>query len=262
MQDHHSTLLRREWWQAVARTWPRFDNSRPMDFEERWLVLAPRRKRAEEVESYAATRQPSPGPLSAVAPCLTSDGTVAAAETGFTGRSQNGHDNGDTIRRAFHLHVHVPAPGRRAVGVPARRADAPAEGACRAGRRSPARPLASSAPGRDGSPLSPATDSSTPPAESVLTSAPSTLHFRPFLRWLPPARAATMLAGRKQEDVPSAQAATRLAGQTRKSSLDGVLLVRTHLRRQDHRQVIGRSGSGETGPNSIGPRTPIFVAGI
>ena len=33
---------------------------------------------------------------------------------------------------ALQLHVHVPAPWRRAVGVPARRADALADGASRA----------------------------------------------------------------------------------------------------------------------------------
>jgi hypothetical protein len=43
---------------------------------------------------------------------------------------------------SLQLHVHLPAPGRRAVGVPAGRADAPADNAGRATRRPPARPVA------------------------------------------------------------------------------------------------------------------------
>jgi hypothetical protein len=55
-----------------------------------------------------------------------------------------GPDGGGAVQ----LHVHVPAPWRRAVGVPAGRADATADDASRAAWWPATRPLAGSAPGQ------------------------------------------------------------------------------------------------------------------
>ena len=53
---------------------------------------------------------------------------------------------------ALQLHVHVPAPGGRAVGISARRADSLADDAGRATRRPPTGPLAGGASGPDSEP--------------------------------------------------------------------------------------------------------------